>query len=351
SRAEQSRAEQSRAEQSRDYHIDFLKVLACIAVVGLHTFQKDLSVFNSTLYYLCGFAIPAFWMASGAFLINRKSVTWEYVFRKIGKILRIVIIWNILIIGAQLIAKFLLRTEYEFEILTIPKEIVKSLLQKGTLWQFWYFGALIILYLLLPLIIRLTERQRRVLFFVAGIIAVGLQIYSLIQGSPVQKNVIQTFRLWTWLFYFIGGGLAFRYIRNRKVEKTGQLTFAILIVTIFVLVYQNLIGRFVLTESTGILHAEYFYDSVFTMAWTFLLFGWINSIRIKNNVKKWTVRLAPLTMGIYIVHPLVIRVYQHFITVETIQGSITFFAMVLFSAAILAGVIYKIPVAKRLINL
>jgi surface polysaccharide O-acyltransferase-like enzyme len=48
-------------EQSkRNASIDCLKVIACIAVMGLHTLNKDLSLFNSTLYYLCGFAVPVF---------------------------------------------------------------------------------------------------------------------------------------------------------------------------------------------------------------------------------------------------------------------------------------------------
>lgn len=48
----------------RNLNLDLLRIIACIAVVGLHTLQKDLSLFNCTLYYMCGFAVPAFlWQA------------------------------------------------------------------------------------------------------------------------------------------------------------------------------------------------------------------------------------------------------------------------------------------------
>ena len=43
-----------------NHNLDLVKVFACIAVVGLHTLHKDISVINSTLYYLCGFAVPVF---------------------------------------------------------------------------------------------------------------------------------------------------------------------------------------------------------------------------------------------------------------------------------------------------
>lgn len=35
----------------RQYNLDLIKILACVAVAGLHTLQKDLSILNSSLYY------------------------------------------------------------------------------------------------------------------------------------------------------------------------------------------------------------------------------------------------------------------------------------------------------------
>ena len=61
-------------QKKRNDNIDLIKILACIAVVGLHTLRREVSVLNSFLYYLCGFAVPAFMMASGYFLLNREKV-------------------------------------------------------------------------------------------------------------------------------------------------------------------------------------------------------------------------------------------------------------------------------------
>lgn len=154
--------------QTRDYNIDLLKITACAAVVGLHTFQKDLSLLNSTLYYLCGFAIPIFFMCSGAFLLNKNEVPFKYSLRKICTVLRVVILWNILIVLARLLASALLGVEYSFTALTIPEEIMKSLVQKGMMWQFWYFGAMIILYLLLPFLHRLGAKRWIVMAIAGG---------------------------------------------------------------------------------------------------------------------------------------------------------------------------------------
>ena len=77
-------------------NMNMLKITACIAVVGLHTLQKDISLFNSVLYYLCGFAVPSFFMVGGYFLMNKTSVSMRYSLQKVLCILRIVILWELL---------------------------------------------------------------------------------------------------------------------------------------------------------------------------------------------------------------------------------------------------------------
>ena len=58
----------------RDCGVDLLRVIACCAVVGLHTFTNGLTSVSTVVYYACGFAVPVFFMASGAFLLNRGGV-------------------------------------------------------------------------------------------------------------------------------------------------------------------------------------------------------------------------------------------------------------------------------------
>ncbi len=84
---------------SRNYNLDLLKIIACAAVVGLHTLQKDLSFINSTLYYCCGFALLVFFMCSGYMLLQRDSVTFTYVIKKIASFLRVVLMWSFLGLG------------------------------------------------------------------------------------------------------------------------------------------------------------------------------------------------------------------------------------------------------------
>ena len=52
--------------RQRNENIDLIRDMACLAVVGLHSFAKDEDI-SSWFYYLCGFAVPFFFMASGFF--------------------------------------------------------------------------------------------------------------------------------------------------------------------------------------------------------------------------------------------------------------------------------------------
>ena len=75
---------------TRDCNIDLIRLIACVAVVGLHTFPKDLSLVTASLYYLSGFAVPFFFMSSGFFLLNRGELNYKYVWHKCAGIIKIV---------------------------------------------------------------------------------------------------------------------------------------------------------------------------------------------------------------------------------------------------------------------
>ena len=86
---------------TRDCNIDIIRVIACVAVVGLHTFPKDLSIVTASLYYLSGFAVPFFFMSSGYFLLNRGELNYKYAGRKCVGIIKIVFFWNCILYAVK----------------------------------------------------------------------------------------------------------------------------------------------------------------------------------------------------------------------------------------------------------
>lgn len=131
--------------KTRNCNLDLIKCLACLGVVGLHS----VGMVNYTIYYLCGISVPLFFMVNGYLMFSRSSLPYSYALRKIGNLLIPVIGWNILI----LIPVVIVRHKFVNPITLF----LKSLFQQGYLWHFWFFGSLILIYLVMPLLYRLLH--------------------------------------------------------------------------------------------------------------------------------------------------------------------------------------------------
>ena len=183
---------------NRIVNLDLVKVLAAIGVVGLHA----IGMVNYSIYYFCDFAVPLFMMVNGYLMFSKANITPAYAFRKILSLLRIVVCWNLLIMLPVMV--------FRHKFVNPVRLCVNSLLQKGYLWHFWYFGALIIIYLALPLIHSLLKNRpllHLILVAILALFSIAISILSMVRGYSIQKYVPQTLRLWTWLMFFLFGGL------------------------------------------------------------------------------------------------------------------------------------------------
>lgn len=141
-----------KTNEKHNYNLDLMKIFACIAVVGLHTLQKDISLINTLFYYVCGFAVPVFFMSTGYILLNRDQINFKYSLRKIISIIRVVCLWSLLFFCIEMMVGVLKNSIAENNfILLFFKILIGGLVQRGRLWQFWYLGALICVYMILPI--------------------------------------------------------------------------------------------------------------------------------------------------------------------------------------------------------
>lgn len=345
----------------RNYNVDLIKLLSCLAVIGLHVFYNKNSLASSVVYYLCGFSVPSFFMSTGYFVMNRNTADRAYAVRKFLGLLRLLLLWDVLEYGVRVIIRAARGQDLSsFGPVGLVKAILRSILQKGvlweTMWHFWYLAALMILYLLLPLLYRLyigeaapEERFGSLVRLWAALVLVGVlaQLISYCIGQPFQKFFCQAFRLWTWLQYLVLGGLAPRF--RAAVEKRLPLPlhgFALLLMTVFVMAYQNIAGRLLLHN----LYAEYFYDDAFTVLWVLLLYIFLLRITIPGLLHRILEILSPLTLGIYIVHPLVLKAVRTYYPVAGLKVALLTYLAVFTASALSVLIMSKIPVIRRLVS-
>ena len=125
----------------RNYNIDLLKILACLAVVCMHTIHNTISVVNLVICYTCTFAIPVIFASSGFILLHRKEATYRYSLKKVLHIIRITFIWSFLVESLVFIAKAI--SGKNLSVLSFIANITyRPYIQSGNMWQFWYLGAL-----------------------------------------------------------------------------------------------------------------------------------------------------------------------------------------------------------------
>lgn len=85
----------------RNVNLDLIKSLACLGILGLHC----IGFANYTVYYLCTYAVPVFFMVNGYLMFGHKEITFKYSLKKILALLRIIVLWNIILIIPVMVVK------------------------------------------------------------------------------------------------------------------------------------------------------------------------------------------------------------------------------------------------------
>lgn len=295
-------------DRQRNENIDLIRVIAGWAVVGLHSFAKDEEI-SSWFYYLCGFAVPFFFMASGFFLLNRGKLQWMYCVNKILGIIKIIFCWNVLVILLKVMKSILTNEQISYSLLSIPVECAKALVQKGNMWQLWYLGALLLLYGMVWGISRFNEIQKTWTMIACAVIGIVISMYSLICREILEANVIQTFRLWIWLFYFILGSNMDKFTRfiQKYLSLRMHIFFAVTMTGLNVALQEYISSLRWSTLGETRIYAEYYYDNVFEIIWIICIFSVLLRVSLSEKLVTWIKWFVPLTLGIYIVHPIILR--------------------------------------------
>ncbi|MBS6007244.1 MAG: acyltransferase family protein [Clostridium baratii] len=331
----------------RNISLDYLKVLACFCVVTLHVVGNDVSVVNSCIYYTATLAVPIFFMVNGNLLLNRKHIDYKYVLNKIKKIILVILSWNIIIC----IIRFLLKSEF----INPFMGAIKNLIQEGYFPIFWFFGSLIIIYSALPIIHKIFKKTKNaiVLVFICILITFSVDFTSVLRSilgkSIIQIHCIQTLRIWTWMTYFLIGGLLGKENIKQYLIKKINLKLNIFIVsllTILSVMYQFYIAKFVYK----LLYAEYFYDNMIILLWIVSIFFLMYRINI-NRESKYSNIVLRNSIGIYIIHMTIIQIFSKIYDFRnSIINIIMIFIIFIFSL-ITSIIISKIPILKNMVRL
>lgn len=336
----------------RDSSIDLLRVFAAIAVIGLHVLRANGGVVAIHIYHICGFAVPLFFVISGYLLLDRE-ISFCYLLTKIIGIVKLVTIWNIIVTIPLTVANIIRGNSIISFFPLFLRQCINSVTQgESVLFQFWYFLALLIVYIIAFVISKLAEESKTlkyrlisILWVSSLVLSVTIQIISYINKYPVQSAIIQPMRIWTWIQYFLLGSLLkiteslWNNYKCRKIYFGTFIAFTVLSICV------EYLGGGILNE----LHSEFFYDDFAIICWVISIFVFVKSMNI--GFIKWVNQIALITLGTFILHTIVRKVVIHFWEPTNTFGLLLIWGIVSCITVVTCLVINKMPGLKKLINM
>ncbi|MDP3089196.1 MAG: acyltransferase family protein [Nitrospira sp.] len=296
----------------RSARYDVLRVGACLAVILLHlaaTIVMERELFGTLQWHLSNaldaatrWCVPVFVMLSGALLLDPQKYTGPGAFwaKRMSRLLPALIAWPTIY--------FAWRAFYWHEPLSI--EIIGRDMVLGRPYIHLYFLFLIAgLYLVTPFLAKalatFSLSQLRDLILIMAGLAMGANLFDFLASSAFTIFV-------PYLTYYLAGW----YCARLRIERPSRLAFAIMIAAATTTLLTAIL---VSTRGYDDRWAFYFYEdfSPTDMVMAVGLFLLILQGTISPKVESIAQTLAPLTLGVYVAHPIVVELlrYGYFLAV------------------------------------
>lgn len=353
-------------EHTGKKHIAYLEVLrlvACILVVGVHVSAFNLEqvpveslnfkVMNG-LDCLSILGVPLFVMISGAlFLAPSYEITVKKFYTR--KIPRIVFLYFFWLLFYNVVNFLENGTVWNFT--NVKKQIVlESLLGKG-MYHMWYLPMLAVLYLLTPFLKSFAADRKKCLLFCALGFAYSILLPTALKFEFPYRTIVESLYnqfdcsfFGGYVTYYVLGHVLHEYVPKLSAQKKAALGLGGVIAMGIEIAVCNAWSVKTGIMST-ILNTPFSVTAFIGAAAIFLLLRDGVSGRKQEELSG---KLAGLTLGIYLIHPLFLRIYGWL-------GGTTLFApaaiavpLIVVLITLISGaavyVLSKIPVVKKIVG-
>ena len=349
----------TKTTEQRIQYLDVLRILACLAVIVMHVAKgrignyeigTDKWLFLNTFDSISRFAVPVFVMISGALFLDpqREWNARKMYTKNLVRIVTAFLFWSAVYAFVDYLSGVRLRT------------IAYSFLTGGT--HLWFLYIIIGLYLVVPILRRITESEKLTQYFLVLWIVVSVLIPTVVYGvsyfndryaSWIQTvaNKIGIELALGYSGYFVLG----YYLRAREIKKPHRiLLYCVGILGaagIAALTYLLAVKRGYLDYSYG----NYFTFGVFLpAAAAFVFFKYHTPAFKKDTAKTILTTAAKCSFGVYLVHLLFVENLDKLLHLNVLIPSTAVYVPVMTVIVFLLSLavsftLNQIPFVKKLI--
>lgn len=332
----------------RVIYFDILRIVAIFFVVFVHLAAQhwaDVDVssrawFAFNLYCTTGkWSVPIFVMISGALFLGRDVSISSILKKNVARIATVFLFWS----GCYALIDLVFRHA--------PLSVVLSQLITGH-YHLWFLYMIVGLYLLIPLLRPIVQNETLMRYFLllAFLFTFLLPQLALFTSfvSHEASTVIRTVIMYSYCFfplgftiYFVGG----YYLSRRNFSRREEIV--LYCVGIAALLF-SIIAPAVLSRAQGAPNATFYnYNDLNVLCTSVPIFVFakqhlnLSSFREGDRQAKalaFVRQLSRYSFGVYLVHPMVIELLQHF-------GIDTFSCNAFFSVPLLAIFVFAASTA------
>lgn len=329
-------------QHKRDLSLDLIKTIAMFSVVSLHTtclFQRN--ILTLIVGYTSLIAIPLFFVVSGYLMFARENVSYRYIGFKIYNIVKYIFICSI----ALFVLMSIVHRSLDLSLLV--DTFLGSFIQKGLFGVFWYFGSMIIIYIILPTIHMLYRNEFRSFLILVLLLLLASEIIQVANVlDRFESYIPQTFRVWNWLLYFCIGGIVFKY-QSYFSKLSFSYRWSLFVWLIFI-AYS--VAYHPISWATM---GEYYYSSLPLCVLVVTLFLNIKYSHISENKYRDVIKMfSSLFLPVYTLHQFVIIAIGRFsIWSEWYIGGFIEFLFVSIISVLISYCLVSTPYVKEVFKL
>ena len=350
----------------RQYHLDYLRVFASVAIILLHVTAKnmryvELAGTEWNIYNICNSAsrwgVPVFVMMSGALFLPREIPTKTLYKKYISRMAIAYVVWSAFYAVADPIGNMLFTEGFRISFIDIIGRFISGAV------HLWFLPMIIGLYMCIPLIKQLTKNDKLTKYFLLlSLIFCFIKTqFELVTNCLLNGNIQIIFGNINALFknfninlvvgfvaYFI---LGFYLNKTEISKKQRTIIYTLGVVGLILTIVLNLFS----SKNAGISTEAFFSASTLNvLLMSVAVFVWFRyNAKGTERLNKIIIHLSKYSFGAFLVHIFILQVLTAVgIQRTTFHPVLSVPAITLFTAVssyLISWILNKIPVINKYI--